>query len=90
MKTESYFIEVLQGFRPATVSSTFSMSCSNIADIYLNSVQDYSNLLATIVFLKHHPSVNEKILDYSLVINLDARTDTSLDVANPVEVELSI
>ena len=61
---------------------------SKFADVYLNSVKDYYQLLATIYFLTHHPAVNEQILDYSITITLVHRDDTSLEVANPLEVHL--
>ena len=59
---------------------------SKFADVYLASVRDYNKLLATILFLKHHPVVNENLLDLAISITLRKRTDTSFDLPNPIEV----
>ena len=56
------------------------------ADKYLKNVREYNVLLATIMFLKHHPLVNEQLLDYAITQTLIKRKDTSLDVPNPIEV----
>ena len=56
------------------------------ADKYLKKVKKYNALLATIMFLKHHPGVNEQLLDYAITKTLIKRKDTSLDVPNPIEV----
>ena len=78
----------LQGLHPPTLTNDFTDATSKFADVYLNSVKDYYQLLATIYFLTHHPAVNEQILDYSITITLVHRDDTSLEVANPLEVHL--
>ena len=59
---------------------------SKFADVYLASVRDYNDLLATILFLKHHPVVNENLLDLAISMTLRIRKDTSFDLPNPIEV----
>ena len=64
----------------------FRNASSMFADKYLKKVKKYNDLLATIMFLKHHPGVNEQLLDYAITKTLIKRKDTSLDVPNPIEV----
>ena len=64
----------------------FKKDSSKFADVYLASVRDYNDLLATILFLKHHPVVNENLLDLAISITLRIRKDTSFDLPNPMEV----
>ena len=59
---------------------------SRFADVYLVSVRDYNDLLATILFFKHHPVVNEHILDYAIAKTLRTRNDCSFDIPNPMQV----
>ena len=66
----------------------FRNASSMFAEKYLNKVKKYNDLLATIMFLKHHPRVNEQLLDYAVTKTLIKRKDTSLDVPNPIEVNL--
>ena len=56
------------------------------AEKYLKKVKKYNDLLANIMFLKHHPLVNEQLLDYAITKILIKRKDTSLDIPNPIEV----
>ena len=48
---------------------------------------DYNDLLATILFLKHHPTVNGMLLDSAISKTLRNRTDCSFDIPNPMEVK---
>ena len=68
------------------MSSEFLNVSNKFAETYLYSVEDYNDLLATIVFLKNHPNINEQVLVYAIIQTLLHRSDTSLDVANPIEV----
>ena len=81
--------KIFQGTRAPTESRKFMLATQEFAKVYLISVEDYNDLLATIVFLKHHPDVNEQILDYAIIRTLWNRNDTSLDIASPIEVESS-
>ena len=56
------------------------------AQAYLIIVEDYNALLATILFMKHHPDVNEELLEYSVLRTIWSRNDTSLDIINPIQV----
>ena len=49
--------------------------------------ENYNNLLANIMFYRQHPVVNEVLLDYAISQTLIKRTDTSLHVTSPLEVE---
>ena len=66
----------------------FRNASSLFADKYLKKVKKYNDLLATIMFLEHHPLVNDQLLDYAITKTLIKRKDTSLDVPNPIEVNL--
>ena len=77
-----------QGIRPPTLSMEFRNASTMFAEKYLKKVKKYNDLLATIMFLKHHPRVNEQLLDYAVTKTLIKRKDTSLDVPNPIEVNL--
>ena len=64
----------------------FRNASSVFAEDYLEKVKEYNELLANSMFLKHHPLVNEQLLDYAITKTLIKRKDTSLDVPNPIEV----
>ena len=66
----------------------FRNASSLFAAKYLAKVKKYNDLLATIMFLEHHPQVNEQLLDYAITKTLMKRKDTSLDVPNPIEVNV--
>ena len=68
------------------MSRVFLHISNKFAENYLYTVKNYNDLLATILFLKHHPDVNEQVLNFAITQTLLHRSDTSLDVANPAEV----
>ena len=49
-------------------------------------VKSYGNLVAVIVFLKEHPLVNEKVLEYAATATIINRADVATDIISPLEV----
>ena len=49
-------------------------------------VKSYGDLVAVIVFLKEHPLVNEKVLEYAATATIINRADVATDIISPLEV----
>ena len=76
----------LQGIVPLTFSPDFSEAVKKFNKQFLSPAKSYSDLVAVIVFLKEHPLVNEKLLEYAVTATIINRPDLSTDLISPLEV----
>ena len=76
----------LQGIVPLTFSPDFSKAVKKFTKQFLSPAKSYSDLVAVIVFLKEHPLVNEKLLEYAVTATIINRADVSTDLISPLEV----
>ena len=76
----------LQGTVPLTFRPDFSEAVKKFTKQFLFPAKSYSDLVAVIVFLKEHPLVNEKMLEYAVTATIINRADVSTDIILPLEV----
>ena len=76
----------LQGTVPLTFRPDFSEAVTKFTKQFLFPEKSYSDLVAIIVFLKEHPLVNEKLLEYAVTATIINRADVSTDIISPLEV----
>ena len=76
----------LQGIVPLTFSPDFSEAVKKFTKQFLSPAKSYSDLVAVIGFLKEHPLVNEKLLEYAVTATIINRPDLSTDLISPLEV----
>ena len=80
------FVFCLQGTVPLTFRPDFSEAVTKFTKQFLFPAKSYSDLVAIIVFLKEHPLVNEKLLEYAVTATIINRADVSTDIISPLEV----
>ena len=75
-----------QGITPITFSPVFSEAVRKLTKQFLLPIEKYGDLLAVIAFLKEHPSVNEKLLEYAVTATIIIRDDVATEIISPMEV----
>ena len=69
-----------------TFSPVFYEAVGKFTKNFLMPVKSYGDLVAVIVFLKEHPLVNEKVLEYAATATIINRADVATDIISPLEV----
>ena len=86
----TYLKQFKKGVHAPTLSPIFSEAKCLFALEFLFQYQNFPELMSNIAFFKHHPGINEQILNYAVVSVLLNRKDTSNELSTLEVSKLSL